>query len=203
MSDPYCPSENTPEIKFSHSNALKLSDRSSRVVKVSDRGWPCQEFEPCTTKDPPCRAAVRIKSVESSNASSRRCGVVVRRWSASSGLVHEQKSKVVRRNEVKTLLPDHIQQTINHLSKESFEAFFTTNVTGNLIPNKRLLNSAKYSEILRSRFVSFKKTFDRTFQHDLDPCHNSKWIQTFMGGNKMKIIDGPGNSPDLNPIENL
>ncbi|GFV06614.1 hypothetical protein TNCV_2949361 [Trichonephila clavipes] len=37
----------------------------SRVVCVSDRGWSCHEFEPSTTKDPPCRAAMHVKSVES------------------------------------------------------------------------------------------------------------------------------------------
>ncbi|GFS87444.1 hypothetical protein TNCV_207621 [Trichonephila clavipes] len=39
--------------------------RGSRVVKVSDRGLPCHKFEPCTTKDPPRRAAMHVKSVES------------------------------------------------------------------------------------------------------------------------------------------
>ncbi|GFV52896.1 hypothetical protein TNCV_2875641 [Trichonephila clavipes] len=39
--------------------------RGSRVVWVSDRGLPCHEFEPSTTKDPPCRAAMHVKSVES------------------------------------------------------------------------------------------------------------------------------------------
>ncbi|GFW47515.1 hypothetical protein TNCV_3176791 [Trichonephila clavipes] len=37
----------------------------SRKVRVSDRGLPCHEFENSTTKDPPCRAAVHVKSVES------------------------------------------------------------------------------------------------------------------------------------------
>ncbi|GFT51999.1 hypothetical protein TNCV_2058481 [Trichonephila clavipes] len=45
----------------------ELSGRGSRVVKVSDRGWPCHEFEPSTTKDPSCRAAMHVKSVECSN----------------------------------------------------------------------------------------------------------------------------------------
>ncbi|GFW55487.1 hypothetical protein TNCV_118711 [Trichonephila clavipes] len=40
---------------------------SSRMVKVSDRGWPCHEIEPSTTKDPPCKAPLYVKSVESSN----------------------------------------------------------------------------------------------------------------------------------------
>ncbi|GFT09388.1 hypothetical protein TNCV_5062531 [Trichonephila clavipes] len=42
-----------------------LSSRGSRVVWVSDRGWLCHEFEPSTTKDPPCRAVMHDKSVES------------------------------------------------------------------------------------------------------------------------------------------
>ncbi|GFV82953.1 hypothetical protein TNCV_1179681 [Trichonephila clavipes] len=41
-----------------------------RVVKISNCGWPCHEFESSTTKDPPCRAAMYVKSVESSNAPS-------------------------------------------------------------------------------------------------------------------------------------
>ncbi|GFY28238.1 hypothetical protein TNCV_4395721 [Trichonephila clavipes] len=44
-----------------------LGGHGSRVVKVSDRGWPCHEFEPSTTKDPPSRAAMHVKSVESLN----------------------------------------------------------------------------------------------------------------------------------------
>ncbi|GFW81299.1 uncharacterized protein TNCV_376471 [Trichonephila clavipes] len=42
--------------------------RGSRVVKISDRGWFCHEFEPCTTKEPPCKGAMHVKSVENSNA---------------------------------------------------------------------------------------------------------------------------------------
>ncbi|GFT17607.1 hypothetical protein TNCV_2587211 [Trichonephila clavipes] len=38
-----------------------------RVVRVPNHGWPCHEFEPSTTKDPPCREAMHVKSVESSN----------------------------------------------------------------------------------------------------------------------------------------
>lgn len=66
-----------------------------------------------------------------------------------------------------------------------------------------MMNSAKYIEVLRSRIVPFMETFDGTFQHDLAPCHNSKLVQTFMKENKVKVLDWPGNSPDLNPIENL
>ncbi|GFX96564.1 uncharacterized protein TNCV_1442381 [Trichonephila clavipes] len=46
------------------------------------------------------------------------------------------------------------------------------------------------------------ETFDGTFQHDLVSCRNSKLVQTFMGENR-SVLKRPGNSPDLNPIENL
>ncbi|GFU05486.1 uncharacterized protein TNCV_3291271 [Trichonephila clavipes] len=35
------------------------------ALRRSLRGLPCHEFEPTTTKDPPCRAAMHVKSVES------------------------------------------------------------------------------------------------------------------------------------------
>ncbi|GFS72872.1 hypothetical protein TNCV_1392791 [Trichonephila clavipes] len=44
---------------------IRACGRGSRVVWVSDRGLPCHEFEPSTTKDPPCWAALHAKSVES------------------------------------------------------------------------------------------------------------------------------------------
>ncbi|GFU46213.1 hypothetical protein TNCV_2155491 [Trichonephila clavipes] len=46
-------------------NSEVRNGRGSRVVKVTDSGLPCHEFEPSTTKDPPCRAAMHVKSVES------------------------------------------------------------------------------------------------------------------------------------------
>ncbi|GFX82350.1 hypothetical protein TNCV_2870311 [Trichonephila clavipes] len=45
----------------------------------------CHEFDPSTTKDPPCRARLNLSRAETS---SRWCGVVVRRGGAISGVVH-------------------------------------------------------------------------------------------------------------------
>ncbi|GFV59025.1 hypothetical protein TNCV_1814141 [Trichonephila clavipes] len=44
-----------------------------RGVKVSDRGWPCHEFKPSTTKDPPCRERC---SLNLSRAQTSSLGVV-------------------------------------------------------------------------------------------------------------------------------
>ena len=42
------------------------------------------------------------------------------------------------------------------------------------------------------------------FQHDGAPCHNAKRIKEFLAEKIIEILGPwPGNSPDLNPIENL
>uniref|UniRef100_A0A9J8DM61 Tc1-like transposase DDE domain-containing protein n=1 Tax=Cyprinus carpio carpio TaxID=630221 RepID=A0A9J8DM61_CYPCA len=42
------------------------------------------------------------------------------------------------------------------------------------------------------------------FQHDGAPCHKAKVITKWLGDQNVEILGPwPGNSPDLNPIENL
>ncbi|GFU77571.1 hypothetical protein TNCV_3499431 [Trichonephila clavipes] len=46
---------------------IDTEGRGSFVVKVTDSWLACHEFEPSTTEDPPCRGAMYVKSVDSSN----------------------------------------------------------------------------------------------------------------------------------------
>ena len=41
------------------------------------------------------------------------------------------------------------------------------------------------------------------FQQDLAPCHTEKIVKKFFDENEISVLEWPGNSPDLNPIENL
>lgn len=39
--------------------------------------------------------------------------------------------------------------------------------------------------------------------HDGAPCHRSKLVKSYLQEKNVAVLDWPGNSPDLNPIENL
>ena len=41
------------------------------------------------------------------------------------------------------------------------------------------------------------------FMHDGAPCHRSKVVQSFLDQQTINMLEWPGNSPDLNPIQNL
>jgi hypothetical protein len=40
------------------------------------------------------------------------------------------------------------------------------------------------------------------FMQDVDPCHASKRIKDFLKDKPFEVINWPGNSPELNPIDN-
>ncbi|GFS57521.1 hypothetical protein TNCV_1401851 [Trichonephila clavipes] len=73
-----------PQGLLQNYRSFEYSGRGSRVVKVSDRGWPCLEFEPSTTEDPTCRGAMPL-NLSRAETSSRWCGVVVRRGECQLG----------------------------------------------------------------------------------------------------------------------
>ena len=43
----------------------------------------------------------------------------------------------------------------------------------------------------------------KIFMQDGEPCHHSKIITQFLQSKEIQILEWPGNSPDLNLIENL
>ncbi len=42
-----------------------------------------------------------------------------------------------------------------------------------------------------------------TFMHDLAPPHNARSTRQYLQDKNIPLLEWPGNSPDINPIENM
>jgi transposase len=66
------------------------------------------------------------------------------------------------------------------------------------------MNGDCFLDGLKKHLLSFIEFHKAThFRQDGAPCHKSKKITDFLKENKLQVIDWPGNSPDLNPIEKV
>lgn len=66
------------------------------------------------------------------------------------------------------------------------------------------MNSEVYISILNASLTRDMEKFGCTiFQQDNAPCHTSKRSLKWFSDKSIEILEWPGNSPDLNPIENL
>jgi hypothetical protein len=76
-----------------------------------------------------------------------------------------------------------------------------------LHPIEGMMDSKKYIGVLEAKMVpTLRKLLpngDGVFQQDLAPCQNSKLAESFFTQQHLKVLEWPGDSPDLNPIENL
>jgi hypothetical protein len=65
------------------------------------------------------------------------------------------------------------------------------------------MNGKRYQEALEELLGPFMGIHGCThFLQDSVPCHASKRRKTFLVQQNFQVIDWPGNSLDLNPIEN-
>ncbi len=71
------------------------------------------------------------------------------------------------------------------------------------LPPKTTMNSDRYMAMLDDKLFPFMEMHGAThFLQDGAPCHTSK-VMAFLREKRVAVMDWPGNSPDLNPIENL
>ncbi len=68
-----------------------------------------------------------------------------------------------------------------------------------------IMNSQMYCSILKEKMLTSLRALGHRalFQHDNDPKHTSKATVGFLKKNRVKVIQWPSMSPDLNPIEHL
>lgn len=96
--------------------------------------------------------------------------------------------------------------TMKHPQKIMVWGCFSAKGRGSIYfmkPNE-MVNAKKYIEILAEKLPAVMSIHSaKLFQQDGAPCHTAKIVQKWFKDKKISVLEWPGNSPDLNPIENL
>ena len=72
------------------------------------------------------------------------------------------------------------------------------------LPKGEMMNSTNYLKCLEEKLIPFMEIHGTTkFLQDGAPCHKAKRVMDYLKSQRFEVIDWPGNSPDLNPIENV
>ena len=72
------------------------------------------------------------------------------------------------------------------------------------LPFGKTMNGQKYLELLNNKLKIDMDIHDcNIFMHDSAPCHLSKIVSAFLKSQKVNVLQWPGNTRNLNPIENL
>ena len=66
------------------------------------------------------------------------------------------------------------------------------------------MNAQRYTGLLKNKLELHMTVHNCTvFMQDGAPCYRAKIVTQFLKSKKIQILDWPGNSPELNPVENL
>ena len=72
------------------------------------------------------------------------------------------------------------------------------------MPKGKTMNASRYISVLNDHLLNFMSIHGcTTFQQDSAPCHKAKSVMNWFQTKNVRVFKWPGNSPDLNLIENL
>ena len=99
----------------------------------------------------------------------------------------------------------YVQKTSKYPLKILIWGCFSAKGIGRLQILDSYMNSRKYLEVMQNKLLpTFQEHGNIEFHlDDSAKTHRSKEVLKWHSNNNIQKIDWPGNSPDLNPIENL
>ena len=102
--------------------------------------------------------------------------------------------------------PRYTVPTVKHpQSVMIWGRFFGEKGRGGLyfLPKNKKMNVELYLQVLEEHMLNFYHIHgSEVFMHDSAPCHKARKITRHFEQKQISFLECPGNSPDLNPIEN-
>jgi transposase len=114
--------------------------------------------------------------------------------------------RYVRRPINTRFVPRFAQPTVRHSASIMVWASFSSRGIGDIwfLPPNTTMRAVTYLAVLQNHLVaSMHRLGATTFQHDGAPCHTARLVKQWLQGANVEVMMWPGQSPDLNPIENL
>lgn len=104
--------------------------------------------------------------------------------------------------------PIPIRQNVKHPTKVMVWAMMSTRGPGRLHIVEGMMNARQYLDVLQRRALPQLREWSEggeefIFMHDGAPCHTARVIKQYLAAENVRVLDWPGNSPDLNPLENM
>lgn len=118
-----------------------------------------------------------------------------------------QGHSFVRRYSHEEFKPECLNHTVKHPLKIMVWGCISGVGVGRLELVSGMMNGSKYINVLEKKMLPSAAAMfpdaDFMFQDDNAPCHRSKIVEEWFASKQVTRISWPGQSPDLNPIENL
>lgn len=117
--------------------------------------------------------------------------------------------KYVRRRPGEAFRPDCMIATMKQPVSVMIWGCMSRSSVGRIAVLDGIINADRYiREVLETKLLQSAKDMfgdggNFIFQQDGAPCHTAKKSMQWFRDNGVEVLSWPGNSPDLNPIENL
>ena len=122
--------------------------------------------------------------------------------------VLDDRVQTVRRRPGEEFLPECLKKTVKFPTKIMVWGAISIFGPSRLHIVNGTMDSIQYTQVMEKRLKPqirdwFEDGEKCIFQQDSAPCHVSKLSMSWFQQNHIQVLKWPGNSPDMNPIENL
>ena len=125
----------------------------------------------------------------------------------------DEVSQYVRRRSGEAFNKDCVHQTVKHPTQIIVWSVISVFGTGRLYIVEGTMRQDQYITVLRNKLIPQLRARAHEqgsqgiggfiFMHDGAPCHRGRRVTEFLEDQGIETFPWPGNSPDMNPIENL